>query len=267
MTSLTSMTSLATLLPYSIKDAKRKDSNKIPISRDSAASRGRNNTDQFPEMLACQGCGLLTGTRLCCPDCKIHNRSTFFCSQECFDENWSAHCELHKILKIQSVLKQRLTDQGTSKQANRPPSCQGCGMPTRARLCCPQCRAFDRTTVFCSQSCFADNWAKHCELHELLKLRLSLQTKPSLKDGKSPTANDTESAPEASCQGCGLQAGTDLCCPDCAALDRETYFCSQQCFDQNWAAHSELHKLFRWQKYVKQKQARTPRSTSEEQNV
>lgn len=52
-------------------------------------------------MVVCQGCGRNCGLDLCCPSCSEYERSSFFCSQECFAANWSEHSKLHAILKQQ----------------------------------------------------------------------------------------------------------------------------------------------------------------------
>uniref|UniRef100_A0A0G4GRD8 C6H2-type domain-containing protein n=1 Tax=Chromera velia CCMP2878 TaxID=1169474 RepID=A0A0G4GRD8_9ALVE len=53
-------------------------------------------------MYHCQGCGVETSERLCCPKCQKYGRASFFCSQECFHQNWSQHNKLHTVIK-QSV--------------------------------------------------------------------------------------------------------------------------------------------------------------------
>ena len=52
-------------------------------------------------MTVCQGCGKGCNSDLCCPTCGSLNRSSFFCSQECFSSNWKEHCKLHAIIKQQ----------------------------------------------------------------------------------------------------------------------------------------------------------------------
>ncbi len=53
------------------------------------------------EMTVCQGCGRSCNTDLCCPACASMERSSFFCSQDCFSTNWKEHCKLHAIIKQQ----------------------------------------------------------------------------------------------------------------------------------------------------------------------
>lgn len=49
-----------------------------------------------------------------------------------------------------------------------------------------------------------------------------------------------------SCQGCGRNATTTrLCCPTCIEFGRTSFFCGQECFTSNWAAHNQLHDLLR----------------------
>jgi len=52
-------------------------------------------------MPVCQGCGKSCDTDLCCPNCADFERSSFFCSQECFGSNWTEHSKLHSILRQQ----------------------------------------------------------------------------------------------------------------------------------------------------------------------
>ena len=52
-------------------------------------------------MTVCQGCGRSCNSDLCCPTCASMNRSSFFCTQECFANNWKDHCKLHSIIKQQ----------------------------------------------------------------------------------------------------------------------------------------------------------------------
>eukprot|EP01066_Platyproteum_vivax_P001773 Platyproteum_vivax@DN12232_c0_g1_i1.p1 len=49
-----------------------------------------------------------------------------------------------------------------------------------------------------------------------------------------------------SCQGCGRETNSQLCCPKCTSMGRTTFFCSQNCFESNWAAHVKLHKLIQF---------------------
>lgn len=58
-------------------------------------------------MAVCQGCGRACSTDLCCPNCAQFDRSSFFCSQECFTSNWAEHANLHAILKQQQSLSQQ----------------------------------------------------------------------------------------------------------------------------------------------------------------
>lgn len=63
-------------------------------------------------MTVCQGCGRSCDTELCCPSCASFDRSSFFCSQECFTSNWKEHSKLHAILKQQ----QQMTEQDTRER-------------------------------------------------------------------------------------------------------------------------------------------------------
>lgn len=58
-------------------------------------------------MAVCQGCGRACSTDMCCPNCAQFDRSSFFCSQECFTSNWAEHAKLHAILKQQQSLSQQ----------------------------------------------------------------------------------------------------------------------------------------------------------------
>jgi len=58
----------------------------------------------FVFLMACQGCGCISQTRLCCPTCIEYGRTTFFCGQECFTKNWKTHSALHDLLKKNRAL-------------------------------------------------------------------------------------------------------------------------------------------------------------------
>lgn len=51
-----------------------------------------------------------------------------------------------------------------------------------------------------------------------------------------------------SCQGCGRDSETRLCCPTCIELGQTSFFCGQECFAKNWAQHSQLHDSLRRKK-------------------
>lgn len=63
-------------------------------------------------MTVCQGCGRSCDTELCCPSCASFDRSSFFCSQDCFTSNWKEHSKLHAILKQQM----QMTEQDTRER-------------------------------------------------------------------------------------------------------------------------------------------------------
>ncbi len=48
---------------------------------------------------SCQGCGRATDSLLCCPKCSEYGRQSFFCTQECFTDNWTTHQPMHTILQ------------------------------------------------------------------------------------------------------------------------------------------------------------------------
>ncbi|CAE7241674.1 METAP1 [Symbiodinium natans] len=50
------------------------------------------------------------------------------------------------------------------------------------------------------------------------------------------------------CQGCGRESETRLCCPTCIELGQTSFFCNQECFAKNWAAHSQFHEGVRKKK-------------------
>jgi hypothetical protein len=60
-------------------------------------------------MPVCQGCGRTCSSDLCCPPCADLDRSSFFCSQECFSSNWRDHCRLHSILLQQRRMSELAT--------------------------------------------------------------------------------------------------------------------------------------------------------------
>lgn len=70
--------------------------------------------------MACQGCGQSSQNRLCCPTCIEYGRTTFFCSQECFTNNWKPHCQLHEILKKKKMLEEN--DAAAQGDAIAPPA-------------------------------------------------------------------------------------------------------------------------------------------------
>lgn len=74
--------------------------------------------------MACQGCGNLSDTRLCCPTCTSFGRTSFFCSQECFTKNWAEHNKLHVILKRQQQLANGAASAGSenSRGSSAPSS-------------------------------------------------------------------------------------------------------------------------------------------------
>ncbi|KAI4835697.1 HP12-like protein [Plasmodium brasilianum] len=51
-------------------------------------------------MTVCSGCGVVTDTTICCPICLKHNKQIFYCSQECFEKNYSDHKKIHYFMKI-----------------------------------------------------------------------------------------------------------------------------------------------------------------------
>jgi len=57
---------------------------------------------------ACQGCGQIASSALCCPVCVQFGRKTFFCNQVCFAKNWGQHQKLHTLLKQQKQLSEGL---------------------------------------------------------------------------------------------------------------------------------------------------------------
>ncbi|OII74712.1 methionine aminopeptidase [Cryptosporidium ubiquitum] len=47
-------------------------------------------------------------------------------------------------------------------------SCEGCGSKIQSKLSCPQCKKLGlKTSYFCSQACFKENWAIHKLKHQL----------------------------------------------------------------------------------------------------
>ncbi|PFH32417.1 hypothetical protein BESB_017350 [Besnoitia besnoiti] len=48
-----------------------------------------------------------------------------------------------------------------------------------------------------------------------------------------------------SCQGCGEETTSRLCCPKCSEFGRTTFFCSQDCFVSSWPSHSKLHVIIK----------------------
>ncbi|KAF4734172.1 hypothetical protein FOZ62_032066, partial [Perkinsus olseni] len=81
--------------------------------------------------------------------------------------------------------------EGASTSPNQV-SCQGCGRWTETKLCCPKCSAsFGRTSFFCNQKCFEDNWAEHSKLHAVLA------TAARIERERAKATVKTEATPEA----------------------------------------------------------------------
>uniref|UniRef100_A0A0G4HYE1 Methionine aminopeptidase n=1 Tax=Chromera velia CCMP2878 TaxID=1169474 RepID=A0A0G4HYE1_9ALVE len=54
---------------------------------------------------------------------------------------------------------------------------------------------------------------------------------------------ETENAPLRTCVGCSKEVSTTLSCPTCIKLEiPPSFFCTQECFKENWAAHKLHHK-------------------------
>jgi len=77
-------------------------------------------------------------------------------------------------------------------------ACQGCGLNANARLCCPTCIEYGRTSFFCSQECFTKNWATHAQLHDLLKKKRALAQE---EGGASGASSSSAAASAASTSG------------------------------------------------------------------
>ncbi|KAF4742984.1 hypothetical protein FOZ62_014707 [Perkinsus olseni] len=76
-------------------------------------------------------------------------------------------------------------DEGDSTSPNQV-SCQGCGRWTETKLCCPKCSAsFARTSFFCNQKCFEDNWAEHSKLHTVLAKAARIERERAKATGKT----------------------------------------------------------------------------------
>lgn len=69
---------------------------------------------------------------------------------------------------------------------------------------------------------------------------LSTVTSPLNKHSKM-----VASLPNVCCQGCGEVTDSRLCCPRCSNFGRASFFCSQNCFRRNWAAHNRLHAVMK----------------------
>ncbi|CAK0823900.1 unnamed protein product, partial [Prorocentrum cordatum] len=82
-----------------------------------------------PGGMACQGCGRVSETRLCCPTCVELGRTSFFCGQECFTKNWKTHAALHDLLRKQRALAEG--GGGVSSAAPSAPSGPAPEQPAR----------------------------------------------------------------------------------------------------------------------------------------
>uniref|UniRef100_A0A7S4RGZ8 C6H2-type domain-containing protein n=1 Tax=Alexandrium monilatum TaxID=311494 RepID=A0A7S4RGZ8_9DINO len=82
-------------------------------------------------------------------------------------------------------------------------ACQGCGRTANARLCCPTCIEFGRTSFFCGQECFTKNWATHSQLHDLLKKKRALVEEEVGSSGASSSSVATAEGGSASSGGGG----------------------------------------------------------------
>ena len=63
-----------------------------------------------------------------------------------------------------------------------------------------------------------------------------------------------------SCQGCGLETDSSLCCPKCGEFGRQAHFCSQQCFASNWTTHSTIHQILHQNRILAEKEQQKKRS-------
>ncbi|SOV19089.1 conserved Plasmodium protein, unknown function [Plasmodium gaboni] len=53
-------------------------------------------------MTICSGCGVVTEVTICCPICLKNNKKIFYCSQECFEQNYKEHKKIHYLINIVS---------------------------------------------------------------------------------------------------------------------------------------------------------------------
>ncbi|CAD7923505.1 unnamed protein product [Amoebophrya sp. A120] len=70
----------------------------------------------------------------------------------------------------------------------------------------------------------------------------------SSKQSSLPVISAPTTRPLISCQGCGKQTTSEMCCPTCNQFGRQSFFCTQDCFKKNWNVHKRLHTLLQQQK-------------------
>ncbi|CAA9986832.1 conserved Plasmodium protein, unknown function [Plasmodium knowlesi strain H] len=74
-------------------------------------------------MTICSGCGAATDATICCPICLKNNKKIFYCSQECFEANYSEHKKIHYFIKMissEEMHSKMLERDGGSERHNLP---------------------------------------------------------------------------------------------------------------------------------------------------
>ncbi|EUD66460.1 hypothetical protein C922_03094 [Plasmodium inui San Antonio 1] len=74
-------------------------------------------------MTICSGCGAATDATICCPICLKNNKKIFYCSQECFETNYSEHKKIHYFMKMissEEMHSKMLERDGDSERHNLP---------------------------------------------------------------------------------------------------------------------------------------------------
>ncbi|KMZ90911.1 hypothetical protein PVMG_04100 [Plasmodium vivax Mauritania I] len=74
-------------------------------------------------MTICSGCGAATDATICCPICLKNNKKIFYCSQECFETNYTEHKKIHYFIKMissEEMHSKMLERDGSSERHNLP---------------------------------------------------------------------------------------------------------------------------------------------------
>jgi len=88
-------------------------------------------------------------------------------------------------------------------------ACQGCGRESENRLCCPTCKELGQTSFFCSQECFAKNWAAHTPFHDAIRKKKADEAAAAARAAARPApAKESASYPRG--MGAPLPGGMPL---------------------------------------------------------
>ena len=114
-------------------------------------------------MPVCQGCGKSCDTDLCCPNCADFDRSSFFCSQECFGSNWGEHSKLHSILRQQ----RRMTEMENREKRMRGMSAANDAVNAIRQMISSVTHLDKRTSVSSNSAAMAEEGESQLKGHRL----------------------------------------------------------------------------------------------------